>query len=179
MRKGGTLPPENLPSLSDLFSRQTGISVGTRQPKWPRVEMASGRDWAIDRSVTALRPRTGGDGNTSLTRGFVGPTILTSHRSCRGHDGGVILVGHRGCGAIAQEGPSLVFSTGVLPLCARRYSLVYVTPTSPVFALILKGGAGVAGVAPHQPQSFNGLWCAQRHPCARPWWRRWLRAWVT
>jgi hypothetical protein len=31
-------PPENLPSLSDLFSRQTGFSIGTRQPKRPRVE---------------------------------------------------------------------------------------------------------------------------------------------
>jgi hypothetical protein len=80
------------------------------------AETAPGRDWAIDRFVTALRPCTSGDGNTSLTQGFVGPTILTSRHSCRGHDGGVILVGHLGCGAIAQEGPSLVFSTGVVPM---------------------------------------------------------------
>jgi hypothetical protein len=26
-------PPEDLPSLGDLFNQQTGISVGTRQPK--------------------------------------------------------------------------------------------------------------------------------------------------
>jgi hypothetical protein len=37
-RKRGTLPPENLPSLRDLFSRQTRISVGTRRPKRPQVE---------------------------------------------------------------------------------------------------------------------------------------------
>jgi hypothetical protein len=30
-------PLEDLPSLSDLFSQQTGVSVGARQPKWPRT----------------------------------------------------------------------------------------------------------------------------------------------
>jgi hypothetical protein len=31
-------PPEDLPSLGDLSSQQTGISVGARRPKRPRVE---------------------------------------------------------------------------------------------------------------------------------------------
>jgi hypothetical protein len=34
-----------------------------------------------------------GDGDSSLTQGFVGPAILTSCRSCRDHDGGAVLVG--------------------------------------------------------------------------------------
>jgi hypothetical protein len=58
-----------------------------------------------------------GDENSSLTRGFVGPTILTGHQSCCSHDGGAILIGHRGHGALIQEVPPLVFLVGVLPVC--------------------------------------------------------------
>jgi hypothetical protein len=97
-------------------------------------------------------------GYSSLTQGFVGPTVLASGWSCRGHDGGAILVGQRECGSIIQDGPPLVFSTGVLLVHAWRCSLVYVTPTSPVSAVTLKGSVEVAGVTPCRSQSFIGLW---------------------
>jgi hypothetical protein len=42
--------PKNLPSPSDLFNRQTGISVGTRRPKQPRVETGP---------LTGLSPHSG------------------------------------------------------------------------------------------------------------------------
>jgi hypothetical protein len=62
-----------------------------------------------------------------------------------------------GCGAFTQEGSSLVFFAGVLPVCAWRCSLVYVAPTSPISPLTLKGGAGVVGVTPHRSLSFIDL----------------------
>jgi hypothetical protein len=34
-------PPEDLPSLGDIFSRQAGISVGMRWLKWPWTEIVS------------------------------------------------------------------------------------------------------------------------------------------
>jgi hypothetical protein len=34
-------PPEDLPSLGDIFSQQVGISVGVRQLKWQQMETGS------------------------------------------------------------------------------------------------------------------------------------------
>jgi hypothetical protein len=37
---------------------------------------------------------TGGDGNTSLAQGFVGPAALAGRQGCCIRDGEAILVGH-------------------------------------------------------------------------------------
>jgi hypothetical protein len=52
-----------------------------------------------------------------------------------------LVPGEGGHGAIIQEGPPLVFLAGVLPVCVWCWSLVYVTPASPVSVLTLKNGA--------------------------------------
>jgi hypothetical protein len=121
----------------------------------------------------------GGGGDSSLTRGFIGLAMLADRQSYLNHDGGAVLVGHRGCGAFILEGPSLVFSAGVLLVCAWHCSLAYVGPTSPICALTLRGCARMAGVATHRSWPFIGMWHARRHPRAHPWWHRWLRAWAT
>jgi hypothetical protein len=72
---------------------------------------------------------------------------------------GAIFVGHQGCRALIQEGPSLVFLAGVIPICAWCCMLVYVAPASPVPALTLKSGAGVTTVTPHWCRLFVGLQC--------------------
>jgi hypothetical protein len=78
---------------------------------------------------------TGGDGNNSLARGFVGPTALAGRRGYCIHDGEAIHIRHQGCGALVQEGSPLVFLTGVLPICVWHWSMVYAALASPTFAL--------------------------------------------
>jgi hypothetical protein len=93
--------------------------------------------------------------DSSLTRGFVGPTVFTGHWGCHGHDGRAILIGHRGRGALIQEGTPLVLLAGVLPIWCC--SLVDAATTSLVSVMTLNGGVAVKGVAPLQSQSFVGL----------------------
>jgi hypothetical protein len=111
---------------------------------------------------------TGGEGNNSLARGFVGPAALAGRWGCCVRDGGAILVGHQQCRALIQEGPPLVFLAGVLSVCVLGRSSVYAAPASPVFALNLKSGAVVTGVMPR--------WC-QLLVDGRRWCRQW-RCWV-
>jgi hypothetical protein len=89
---------------------------------------------------------TGGDVDSLLTRGFVGPTIFTNHWGYSGHYGRIVLIGHRGHRALIQEDPPLVFLAGVLPVW--HCSLVYAAPTSPIYILTLNGGVGMTRVAP-------------------------------
>jgi hypothetical protein len=114
-------------------------------------------DWAIDRATTVVQPRIGivqptgdercpsSDVDSSLTQGFVGPTIFAGHCGCCSHDGKAIFVGHWGCGALVEEGPPFVFLSSVLPVW--RCSLAYAAPASSVFVLTLNGGVRVIGVA--------------------------------
>jgi hypothetical protein len=92
----------------------------------------------------------GGNGDNSLTWGFIGVIVLAGCRNYCVHDGGAILIGHWGCGAVVQEGPPLVFLAGVLPICVWSWLLlVYAAPASPISALTVKSSAEVTGFTPH------------------------------
>jgi hypothetical protein len=131
-------PPEDLPLLGDIFSREMGISVhvlGRNGPGWSP---------GIDRPTVAAPPFTGisgptgdeccagGDGDSSLTWGVAGPAILADHRSFHGHDGEAVFVGLQGCGTPVLEGPPLVFFADVFPICTWCFPLVYAALASPV-----------------------------------------------
>jgi hypothetical protein len=87
-------PPEDLPSLGDLFSWQAGISVSVRWTKRPRMglEALSGLPpqsglMLVCSDLLGMSVCTNGDKNNSLARGFVGPTVLAGCRGCCVHDG--------------------------------------------------------------------------------------------
>jgi hypothetical protein len=90
------------------------------------------------------------DSFRDLTQGFVDPATLADHQGCCVRDGEAVLVGHRGCGALVQEGPSLVFLVGVFSVCVWCWSSVYAASASPIFALNLKSGVVVIGVTPRR-----------------------------
>jgi hypothetical protein len=104
---------------------------------------------------------TNSDGDSSLTQGFVGSTVLVGHRSCHNNVGGVVHIEHWEHGSLVQQGSPLVFLVGVLLVCTWHRSLVDVAPASPTTGLTLDGGVGVIGVTPHWSRSFIVLWRAQ------------------
>jgi hypothetical protein len=92
-------PPEDVPSLGDLFSQQTGIFFGARQTKhsWMGAGGSSGSPpqsglTLVYSVMHGMIVCTGGGRNNSLNRGFVGS--LTGHRGYCLRDDGGILVGH-------------------------------------------------------------------------------------
>jgi hypothetical protein len=87
---------------------------------------------------------------SSLTRGFVGVTIVAGCWGCRGHDGRVVLIRHRERRDLLQEGLPLVFLAGVFLVCVWHCSLVSTILGSPVSVLTLNGGVGVTRVTPHR-----------------------------
>jgi hypothetical protein len=108
-------PPEDLPSLGDLLSQQTGISISVRQTRCPRTGTGASSNLPPQSGLALvyfdqllMSVCTGGDGNNLLAQSFIGPTTLTGRRGCYVHDGGVILIRHWGCGALVQEDPPLV-----------------------------------------------------------------------
>jgi hypothetical protein len=57
----------------------------------------------------------GGDGDNTLTQGFVGPAVLA---------------GHWGHGSLVLEGLPLVFLANVLLVCAWCWPFVYAAPST-------------------------------------------------
>jgi hypothetical protein len=81
------------------------------------------------------------DESNSPIWGFAGPTIITSHQGCHGHDGGAVLIRLWRGGAPVQEGPPLVLLVGVHPICAWGCPSACATPISLVHVLNLKSDA--------------------------------------
>jgi hypothetical protein len=168
-----SLSPEDFPSLGDLFSQQAGISVGVHRMKHPRTGIGASSDMSpqsglslVHFDLLRMSVCTGGDENNSLARGFVGPAALVGRHGCCVRDGGAVLIGHRGCRALIQEGPPLVFLAGVLLVCVRCWSSVYAFPASPIFAMNLKSGVVVTGVAPRRSRSLvDGWWWHRQQRC--------------
>jgi hypothetical protein len=99
--------------------------------KRARTEMDPDRDRAIERLAVVAPHGAGitqlmGDecgacagGVDTPIRGFASPVVLTGYQGCHEHDGGTILDESWGSRAPTQEGPPLVFPTGVLSVCMR------------------------------------------------------------
>jgi hypothetical protein len=96
-----SLPPEDLPSLGDLFSQQTRIYVGMRQTRRPRTGTRASSSllpqsgpMLVYSNLQGMSVCTSGDRNNSLVQGFVGPATLANHQGCCICDGEVILIGY-------------------------------------------------------------------------------------
>jgi hypothetical protein len=113
-------PPEDLPLLGDIFSRQAGISIKVGWPKRPQTGTGSPAGPLLQPRLALVSPNlqgecwTDGDGDVLLTWGFVGLTILTGCWGYYGPHGGAVLVKCRGCEAPDQENPPLVLLASVL-----------------------------------------------------------------
>jgi hypothetical protein len=124
-------PPEDLPSLGDLFSQQAGVSVGARRVKRPKAGTGASSDpppqsglALVHYDLQGMSICTRGDRNNSLAQGFVGSVVLPDHRGCCIRAGGAILIVRQGRGVLVQEGPPLVLPAGVLSVCVWRWLLV-------------------------------------------------------
>jgi hypothetical protein len=99
-----SLLPKVLPSLSDLFNQQAGISVGAHRTKHP---------WTVTGGSFGPSPESGlmlvysdlhrtcvcigSNEDSSLTWGPVGSAALDNRRGRCVRDGWVVLIGHSGC----------------------------------------------------------------------------------
>jgi hypothetical protein len=116
-------PPKILPSPGGLFVWQAGIPASACRVKCPRADADGVSSPPPQFGLTLVCSVLLGMHicicwctNDLLIQSLVGSLTFVGYRCHCAHDYGVVIIGRWGCGALAQEGPSLVFPAGVFPV---------------------------------------------------------------